>query len=174
MQALFNHMSSKWYPEGYTYPTMHIPTYARCGANGSTSSLAETPCKSLSAPDLKPQKASIQTPTDSSSKRSYATPDGIKARMYSTTRRHSEPDLVDGVNYFKVHCSLPLRSLHITHIRLYLQIGEIVRVRRYFTRTDDYSAWLPGKVVRPIFTSHDSEVLPPPPLLCVTNCCPSD
>jgi hypothetical protein len=66
--------------------------------------------------------------------------------------RNSEPDLVDGINYFKVRCSLPPYSWPI-YIRF--QIGEIVHVRRYFTRTDEYSAWLPGKVVRPVLTSHE-------------------
>ena len=103
----FNYMSSKWYPEGYTYPTM--PIYIR-GTEGSNSSGT---CKGVPSP---PEV--IRTPTAGDSKK-YA--DRIKTRMYPT--RHSERDLVDGVNYFKVRGSLP--PMFITQPTSAFRLGKL-------------------------------------------------
>lgn len=76
-----NYMTSKWYPEGYTYPTM--PTY-------------------FGSVDAYPPRS-----TSSSNKVSNATADGGSWRSVSWTNpgtqptKDSEHELVDGISYFK-------------------------------------------------------------------------
>ncbi|KAJ7735246.1 hypothetical protein DFH07DRAFT_1065077 [Mycena maculata] len=57
------------------------------------------------------------------------------AQMYVRNAGHTHPDLVEGLDYFK--------------------IGDVVRIRRWNAAQDAFSEWNTGQVVRPRLTEND-------------------
>lgn len=61
----------------------------------------------------------------------------------------ADPDLINGSTYFKVNIYIP-SSIFIPGTEI-VQIGDPVYVRRWFDQDKEYSVWLLGKVMRPVF-----------------------
>jgi len=92
-------MSAKWYPEGYSYPTM--PTYSEATDSSGTSGQVSN---SRAGIRVSSSRGYCLSPGRSSpTKRSIAHGRGLVSQ---------ELDLVDGVNYFKIGEMVHIRRYH--------------------------------------------------------------
>ncbi|KIJ96722.1 hypothetical protein K443DRAFT_273945 [Laccaria amethystina LaAM-08-1] len=122
-------MSAKWYPEGYSYPTLP-PNFGGSPATSSSGkSSGHRPSLSRSTAPARDGAAGRVGYYDRSIKSTSCHTSVLGHPPLDSTA--GRPELVSGLDYFK--------------------IGDIVQIRRYHTDKNAYSNWLPGRVVRPIF-----------------------